>query len=397
MEIYAEKLIMRDNVIQSAFIYAKNGVITQVMENNAGHNAAECSINPPKISQNDVYGDCLKAYYVAPGFIDPHIHGSCGFDIMDFDMPQLEAWLSHLLDIGVSAVLPSVYTAPISIMQNSLLLINKAMKAQKDGLLGGAAIMGIHLEGPFINAERLGGMDGNYILSPSVDNYLDIAKGFENSIKIVTLAPELHGAPELIKYLRNQGVRILAGHTDATYDEGVRAFEAGVSGICHFYNACRGIHHREPGILALALVKQDIQCELIGDGTHVHQGAMDLLFRLKDCLRLTLISDSVKTTGMPDGEYEENGQIVLVHKGESRLKGGALHGGSCMLPDIVKKLAANDGTDKADIVRMASYSAREYLGRISKIKKGEPVDLVGMDKNMNVLWTVLGNDARIKA
>jgi len=372
MNIYAENLFYSDHVQKSMVINVEDGVINRI---------------EPGSNQS-----CLSAENVAMGFIDPHIHGGAGFDIMDFEASELREWLAHLFNIGVTAVLPSVYTFSVPVMRKSLLQIKEAVKLQAANLMGGAKIIGVHLEGPFISHLQLGAMEESFVLAPDIEKYKEVTDGCEDIIRIVTLAPEVHGADRLIGYLKQKGVRVLAGHTDASYEEGLKAFDTGVSGICHFYNASRGIHHREPGILASAMMSPDIRCELIGDMVHVHPALMNLLMAVKKDTRISLISDAVKTTGLPDGEYLDGIQTIIVKNGESRLKNGKLNGGSCMLPLIVKKLMADMRLDIHSLIKMASYSTRAYLGVNTEIEAGKTVDLIGMDKNLNLLWTLLGNE-----
>lgn len=331
-------------------------------------------------------GGGTSAEWIVPGYIDMHIHGGMRFSVHDQSPEALADWLEGLMRAGVTAVLPSVHTAPVEVMRRSVQMLGEAMDRQRRGELFGARIAGIHLEGPFISLKRLGAMRADQVLEPTVENFREIAGERAGDIRLVTLAPEVEGCEALIEYLLAGGIRVQAGHTDATYEQALRAFDIGVGAICHFYNGIRGIHHREPGILTAAMLDDSIYCELISDFVHVHPAAARLLIKAKGAGRVMLISDAVKYTGLPDGEYEENGYINVIKNGASMSKDGGLNGGGCYLSGSVKRIISA-GIPAGDAFYMAANSGREFIGeeRIT-MRPRSVADFIGLDENLDPVW-----------
>lgn len=247
------------------------------------------------------------------GFVDVHIHG-----VGDFDTRSDSA--SDMLSIariegaeGVSEILLSLYPGPIPVMRRQLAAVKEAMEKQRLGFGGetsasnvppfqsnarsSARILGAHLEGPFLNPARCGALDPGTFLTPSWDAYRKLAEGFTDIIKAVTLAPELHGAPELIEQIVNSGAIVTMGHSDATYTEAEAGFRAGARGVTHLFNAMRPFTHREPGMVGFALTNPDVYVEIIADPHHLHLETIRLVFRAKPRDRIMIVSDSVKGTG----------------------------------------------------------------------------------------------------
>ena len=205
-----------------------------------------------------------------------HLHGGSGFDVMSATVEGMEAWLSDLAKSGVGAVLASPYTSPTEQMRDSLAVIRTVMERQKEGAPG-ARLLGAHLEGPFISMERPGSMETQYIQPPTEKACRELIEGYEPIIREMTLAPEVPGCGDLVDLLLREGIRVQAGHCDATFGEGEAAFRRGVGSICHFFNGARPIRHRDPGFLTAALVTPDIYCEMITDFVHLDPGAVRLL------------------------------------------------------------------------------------------------------------------------
>ena len=331
----------------------------------------------------------FSAETMAPGLIDPHIHGGDGFDVMHPTVEQMEAWLVRLAESGVAAVLASPYTGPMEIMRGSLEVIAKVMERQKKDGVPGARLLGAHLEGPFISPNRLGAMEERFVLPPSARVCRQLLEGYESIIREMTLAPEVPGAVEVISLLESLGIRVQAGHCDATWEEGETAFSAGVGSVCHFFNAARPIRHRDPSFLASALTRPEIYCEMIADLVHLHPGAVRLLWRCKGPDRVMLISDAVSTTNLPDGEYLDNGLTVEVRGGASFVKGGGLNGGGTYLPGAVRNLISLGIADH-QALRAASANAARWLRIDPGVRVGAEASLTGWDQDMRPLFTLTG-------
>lgn len=332
----------------------------------------------------------FRAAVVSPGLIDPHIHGGDGFDIMHPTEEGMAAWLLKLAESGVAAVAASPYTAPIELMRGSLEVISRVMKRQKNEGLPGAKLLGAHLEGPFISKNRLGAMEERYVLPPGAENCRRLIEGYESILLEMTLAPEEPGADEVIRLLDSLGVRVQAGHCDASYEEGESAFEKGAGSVCHFFNAARPIRHRDPGFLTAALNRPEIYCEMIADLVHLHPGTVRFLWNSKGADRIILISDAVSTTNLPDGEYQDNGLTIVVRNGASTVKGGGLNGGGTYLPGAVRNLISI-GVPMGEALAAASESAARWLRLESGLQTGAEASLTGWDSEMNPLFTLVGN------
>lgn len=332
----------------------------------------------------------FHAAVLSPGLIDPHIHGGDGFDVMHPTEEGMAAWLAGLAEAGVAAVAASPYTAPPEVIRDSLEVISRVMERQKKEGLPGARLLGAHLEGPFISKNRLGAMEERYVLPPGAENCRRLIEGYEPILLEMTLAPEEPGADEVIRLLDSLGVRVQAGHCDASYEEGEAAFEKGVGSVCHFFNAARPIRHRDPGFLTAALNRPEIYCEMIADLVHLHPGTVRFLWNCKGPGRIILISDAVSTTNLPDGEYLDNGLTIVVRNGTSTVKGGGLNGGGTYLPGAVRNLVSL-GVPAGEALAAASDSAARWLRLESGIRVGAEASLTGWDSEMNPLFTLVGN------
>jgi len=221
------------------------------------------------------------------GFIDLHTHGLGPFDTR-INNPELILKMVALhREHGTSLILPTIYPADIKTMRENMEAIRAAMKQD-------ASIKGINLEGPFLNPARCGALDKDALLKPSLSILKALLRGFEDEVKIITIAPELPGALKIIEYCAGLGIRVNMGHSDATFQEAYNGKKAGATGITHFFNAMRPIHHREPGIAGFGLLDEDIYVEVIADGIHVSPEMLKLVFKMKRPDRILLVSDSVK-------------------------------------------------------------------------------------------------------
>ncbi len=330
-------------------------------------------------------------YIVAPGFIDIHIHGAYGADTIEGKIESIERIATFIVKHGVTSFYPTTVTSPIDMIKKSIVsvveAINKGIK--------GARILGIHLEGPFFSYEKAGAQDVRYLLKPKLEiiqEFLSLGQGY---IKRVTIAPEIEGAIEAIKYLRSRGIIVAMGHTNATYEEAIRAIEAGATIANHIYNQMRRFHHRDPGILGAVLTRDDVFAEMIVDEVHHHYAAREIVIRCKGTDKVALITDSIMAAGLEDGEYMLGAQKIIIKNGISRLPDGTLAGSTLTLDRAVKNTVTHLNVSLKDAIKMATYVPAKIMGienQYGSIKIGSIGDLVILDKNMNVLKTIINGE-----
>jgi len=285
--------------------------------------------------------------------IDIHTHGYGASGTLSSDPDDILRMAGFHGASGVNAILPAVYASSIPAMRSDLLTIKKAMGRQREngaptGARQTAEILGVHLEGPFLNPDMAGALDAGSFLPPTVDNYMRLVDGFEDIVRVITIAPEIDGADALIRFLSDRGIIVSMGHSNATYAEAKAGYNAGARGITHIFNAMRPFHHREPGIAGFALMEPGIYIEMIGDPYHLSDVTIEFVFRFKDPARIILVSDMVcgPLTGDVTPAFRDDA--------------GRLRGGSMTIPDAAKRLIGL-GIDPRKVERAVSLNAEKYL------------------------------------
>jgi len=244
---------------------------------------------------------------------------------------------------------------------------------------GGKSIIGIHLEGPFLNPAQCGAMKHDYIIPPDVRMLLDWIERGEGLVRMITLAPEVDGAEELIAVARSKGLVVSAGHSMASWEEMERAERAGVRHLTHLFNAMRPLGHHEPGLIGYALKHRDVSMDFIADGHHIHPAVVDLLLALVNPDRLMLVTDAMRATGMGDGEYESAGMLVKVSDGVARIGNGSLAGSLLTMDEAFWRLVSVHGISPSVASMMASANAARLLGlegKKGRIAIGKDADIV---------------------
>lgn len=320
------------------------------------------------VGKTDEEGRDFGGARVFPGLIDIHSHGAHGVDTMDADLEQLSKFY---LENGTTTWYPTTMT-----MSEESIVKAANVKTDFDG---GANIPGFHLEGPFINVKYKGAQNPDFIETPDKALVESCPRA-----RIVTVAPEVDGALDFIKWASGKGLVVALGHTDADYDTAIDAFEAGAKSLTHTYNAMPGIHHRKPGPIA-AGADAGAYAQLISDGKHVHPSAVRLLYKLYGPEHITLISDSIEATGMEDGQYDLGGLDVVVKDKTARTLDGALAGSTSTLFECVK-CAISFGIPERDAFMMASETPAKLMGlNKGKIEVGFDADLLITDENYNII------------
>ena len=329
-----------------------------------------------------------EEYVVVPGFIDEHVHGAAGSDAMDGTMEDLGKIANALASEGTTAFLATTMTQSPENITKAL----KAVKAYRElSPESGAEILGVHLEGPFISKDFVGAQPIEYLAKPSVEVFKKYQDASGDCVRIVTLAPEVVGSTELIKYLVSQNIVASIGHTNATYVDVKKAVEVGATNLTHTYNAMKPLHHREVGTVGSGFLFDELNCECICDGIHVSGPAIQLLHKNKPADKMTLITDAMRAKHMPDGVSELGGQVVIVKNGEARLENGTLAGSVLKMNNAVKNVMKFLNLPLEEVVKLASQNPAKNLGvfdQMGSIKEGKRADFVILDKDLNVVQTV---------
>lgn len=328
------------------------------------------------------------SYHVIPGMIDVHIHGAAGADTMDATYDSLKKIAKALPEEGVTSFLATTMTQKQEKIESALQ--NAAQYIQSHQPDGHAELLGVHLEGPFLSAKRAGAQPEQYLLKPDISlfkRWQEIALG---SIQMVTIAPELEGSLDLIRYLREHDVIPSIGHSDATYEETVRGIEAGASHVTHLYNGMRGLHHREPGVVGAALLHHEVSAELIADGIHVRPELIQLTYQQKGREKLILITDALRAKCLGDGWYELGGQNVHVQNKKAALADGTLAGSILRMIDAASNTMNFTGCSIQDLLYMTSVNSAKQLQLFKQkgsLAPGKDADIVVLDEKLEVVMT----------
>jgi N-acetylglucosamine-6-phosphate deacetylase len=324
---------------------------------------------------------------LAHGFVDIHIHGAGGAMCEMGDPEQIETISATLPRFGITGFLATIATLDPELLRHAV-----AAVASAAGRESGARILGIHLEGPYLNPLRAGAQLVQYMRPPSVEEFDALQDLSGGMIRLITVAPEMPGVLPFIRAVRERGVRVSAGHSNGTYGDMKLAVQAGVAHVTHLFNAMRELHHREPGILGVALTEDAVSTELICDGHHVSPTAIDLALRCKPPLKFVLVSDAVGALGIPDGEYEMFGVTCVIHEGTVRLKAGGQLAGSCLtLDQAVRNLRRwKPDIRLTDLLHSASWAPALAVGldhERGKLQPGREADMVLLDRDLKVVRT----------
>ncbi len=325
---------------------------------------------------------------VLPGFIDQHVHGAGGSDGMDGSIEDITTIAKSLAEEGTTGFLVTTMTQSPENIKKAL----SAVKAYREfDPAVGAKVLGVHLEGPFIAEKFKGAQPLEYVQAPDVEVFDEYNEASGNSIRIVTLAPEVEGAEELIAHLKSKGIVPSIGHTGAKFTDIEAAVKAGASNVTHTYNAQTPLHHREIGTVGTAMLLDELNCEMIADTIHVSVPAMRLLVKNKPANKLTLITDAMRAKGLPDGESELGGQKVYVQNGEARLVDGTLAGSVLRMNRALQNVVEKVGVPFTKAVDYATINPAKNLHidkETGSIAVGKRADFTVLNKAYDVIMTV---------
>lgn len=297
--------------------------------------------------------------YVIPGLVDVHFHGCVGEDLSDATAEGLQRIADFELSQGVTYLCPAGMTLP----EEQLTAICKNVAAHRAKNTGGAEVVGAHLEGPFLSTAKKGAQNGAFLHDPDIQMLQRLQEAADGCVKLVTVAPEQPNAMEFIRAAKAMGITVSVGHTVADYETAMEAFRSGASHATHLYNGMPPIHHRAPGVIGAAFDSPGVRAELICDGVHIHGAAVRMTFQLFGKERMVLISDSLRATGMPDGQYPFGGQEIEVHGSRATVVGHpeTLAGSVTSLMGCLRQ-AVKFGIPMADAVRACTYNPAAEIG-----------------------------------
>ncbi|WP_199286620.1 N-acetylglucosamine-6-phosphate deacetylase [Paraliobacillus zengyii] len=373
LEVYTD-----NGKIENGYIKVVNGTITEVedMDKLTNHEGFELIRLP----------DHSKAI---PGMIDVHIHGVNGADTMDATKESLQTIVTSLPSEGTTSFLATTITQEQSSIENALSNAGDFIKNQQSS--GQAEILGVHLEGPFINRKRAGAQPVEHVIDPNLALFKKWQTIANDTIKLVTLAPEKAGANALINYLKESNVIASIGHSDATLKEVDQAITAGLTHVTHLFNQMREFHHREIGVVGAALLREELITEIIADGIHVEPEAIKLAYQQKTADRLLLITDAMRAKCLKNGSYDLGGQQVTVIDGKATLADGTLAGSVLTMAQAFKNIITFTNCEIEDAIKMSSTTPAKELNvynRKGSISTGKDADIVILDEQLDITMTL---------
>lgn len=370
--------VLENKVSESVYIFIENGKIQEIGPIPA----------LPTHLKNVEKIEIPKGQTVVPGFIDVHIHGVAGADTMDATIEALETMAKALPAEGTTSFLATTITQKHENIENALK--NAALYRKSHNDSGKADILGVHLEGPFINAKRAGAQPMEYIMNPDIELFKKWQELAEGSIKLVTVAPELENGTNFVSYLDENEVIASIGHSDAIYEEMEKAVQAGAKQVTHLFNGMRGIHHREAGVAGSALLFKELMVELIADGIHVRPEVMKMVINAKGTEGMILITDAMRAKCLKNGVYDLGGQDVSVADGKALLADGTLAGSILKMNDSIKNIQEAADISLSETVQMASVNPAKQLkiyDRKGSISVGKDADITILSKEYQVEMT----------
>lgn len=366
----AEEIFTEDGIIKDSYIKIEKGKITKI----------DCQ--PEANADIRDFGDNR----IAPGFIDLHIHGSAGCDVMDATHNAINTMSTTIAKSGVTGFLATTVT---DTWERNLAALRNVRQCMNQGV-DGAEVLGSYSEAIFFTNDFKGAHEGSYFLQPTLERLDEMLAAAEGSLKTLALAPELDGAIQAIRYLTDKGVNVMIGHTGATYEQCSAAFTAGAVGGVHIFNQMLALHHREPGTVGAVLHNQNAFAEMIADCVHINPIVMELVYRLKGANKIALITDCMCAGGLQDGEYQLGLLKVQVKDGVVRTESGALAGSTLTLDRAVANMIEQVNVPPLEAVHMASLTPATLLGiehEVGSIKQGKRANLSIINKEHQVLKT----------
>lgn len=380
--IYNVKLILPNEVIDNGWLVMQDG---QIADFDKGHLPQQ---------QADWLVLDGQGSYLLPGFIDIHVHGGASYDFMHAKQVELDGITRFHMANGTTAMLATTVTGS----REQLTDVLDAVSRYRQNSMPYAQLLGVHLEGPFVNPKWRGAQNEAYMIEPQPEWLEQWQQRYPDLIKMQTLAPEVEGAYSYIELLHRYGIVAACGHTDATFAQIEAAVQHGLRHAVHTYNAMKGLHHREPGTLGAVMLNEQITAEIIADGIHVHPAAVRLLLKAKGADRTVLVTDAISAAGMADGDYELGGLPVVVEQGVARLqRDGSLAGSTLTMIEGFRFLIEQAGLTLSEASRVASLNPAGVLGiaeQYGSIEIGKRADLLLMDERFELQQVFIAGETK---
>jgi N-acetylglucosamine-6-phosphate deacetylase len=382
IKIYNGTIITPYRLIKNGTVIITNGIITGVSEGNA--------------DVADAIEIDAKGKYIAPGFIDMHIHGGGGYDFMDGDVNSFLKIAETHVKYGTTAMCPTTLTSELSNLLQTLDHYEEANRLNTSG----SQFLGMHLEGPYFSKNQCGAQDPRYMRNPDPEEYKKVLY-HSHSIRRWSAAPELKGALEFGRYLKSLGVIAAIAHTDAIYEEVLEAFESGYTLATHFYSAMSGVSRRNAfryaGAVEAGYLIDEMDVEIIADGIHLPPPLLKLVYKIKGASRTALITDAMRATGMPPGKSIlgniNDGLEVIVEDGVAKLMDRSAFAGSVATADrLVRTMVKDADVPLLEVIQMITSTPARILGvgnRKGSILEGKDADIVIFDADINIDMTII--------
>ncbi|MGF1805321.1 N-acetylglucosamine-6-phosphate deacetylase [Aliivibrio sifiae] len=370
--LYPQRVFVSDGIKENHYVVVNDGKVEAVTDTLP----TDCEILS------------LEGKTLLPGFIDIHIHGRAGSDVMDATPEALQTISDALLQTGVVAWVGTTVTAPWSSIVYSLDAIKTWLEQSQQC---GAELLGSFLEGPYFTEAHRGSHPTAYLKSPTIQELEELYQVADHSLLRVAIAPEADGAMEAIQWLQSKNIKTSVAHTDSTFEQVTLAYQLGADCGVHLFNGMRGLHHREPGCTG-AVLYHDMLAELIADGIHVHPVMMQLAYRMKGYQNIALITDCMRAGGLDDGDYQLGAQTITVTNGEARTKCGSLAGSTCSLDQALRNMIQLSGVPEWEAVQMATSVPAKYLDidqRLGSIASGMDASFTVVNQDFEVQNTMM--------
>ncbi len=355
-------------------------------------------VNMGKISDVSLSADTrifdLDGFTVTPGFIDLLVHGGNGAGFADEDEVSVTKISDFFFEHGTTGMLASLFSKKMPLLKSDMKRLADYIDHHPS-----SNVWGIHMEGPFINPLIKGAHKIEYLWEPNVDMWNELNESARGYIKLMTIAPELPGNIDVIRAAASQGVVPSIGHTLALYNDIEKAIDNGAAHVTHMFNAMRPFHHREAGIMVAALLRNELKVELIADAIHVDPIVMKLLHNIKGSGGIILVTDAIRASGMPDGDYHFMDQKIIVKNKKAFLENGTLAGSTLTMEQAVRNMVQLVNVPLTDAVRMASLNGAKVLNREHEkgiLAVGKDADLVVMDNEFNVHATIYEGEIKFQ-
>lgn len=376
------RVILQERILEKGAVRIKGGIITDVFD------------TAYTILPDDEIIDA-KGLYLSPGFIDVHIHGGGGGYFMSADPEEIDKVCKMHLKHGTTSMTPSLSSAPKQLLTNAM----DAVNAYAQTVTERPNFLGFHLEGPYLSPKACGAMQDGYLRNPDPEEYLDLAERY--NIVRWALAPELPGAIEMIQALNRRGIRTSIAHSDALFEDAMKAYEAGTQCVTHFYSLTSTVRrinaYRYAGTLELAYLMDDMWVEVIADGKHLPEALLKLIYKLKGSDRIMLVTDGISAAGWETAEcdaYSQTGMPIIIEDGVAKLPSRQAFAGSIATTDrIVRTMIRLGGASIVHAVKMVSANPAKHLGvfnRKGSISVGKDSDLILFDEDIRIHRVYVG-------